>query len=521
MARIYMLPSSLWAVDESKGLEFHQPLPQSAQRLCFWSREAQGKRMRLSGSMLPQFKLAPEVLQAVWQLAKGPGRLSGALIGTKSSPYHYLSVNVEDCRWQVKSSARSIGDYMVTLVPNKAENSDLQAAWERLTQEISAKTDDVPIEPLQVCKTFCGFVALQGPPRLVLRFSVLHPAVPLFFTPVPQVKIVSTALSVQLVKDTKRATKCLTGYLTQDQSKRIVVLLPSDPNTAKYPMAGIWATGLPKLVGPVSDKHRQFPFCHPLVWAAAVRYLQTSAIRSRISPSPESHTFLFIYFDPIPRFYEVTAGQGAEWKVTNIEKIVQVDNQPATVTMSLDEEKSEGSVSSSQDLADTGLPSTASSSVDLRDSLFPVPSVPILRSRADTSDHSQDLHRNGQTSQPVLARPKGLGTARKQPELTINTTSLHLDESLSRTPTKRMMALTPMSARGSGDSNILRFSADESSMASHKLSIYHTDCEPTRLPPVSELPVPRITYQALSDSSEDEAEERSIQNKYLKQPVLR
>jgi len=529
MVRIYMLGIGLWTLGESAVGDFHQPLPQTAQRLCFWSREAQGKRQGLRGSMLPQFKLAPEVLQAVWQLAKGPGRLSGALIGTKSSPYHYLTVKVEDCRWQVKSSTRSVGDYMVTLVPNGVEVSELQTAWERLVQDLSSKTDDVPVEPLQVCKTFCGFVALQSPARLVLRFSVLHPAIALQFTPVPQVKIVSSALSVQLVKDTKRPSKCLTGYLTQDQSKRIVVLLPSDPNSAKYPMAGIWATGLPKHVGVVSEKHRQFPFLHPLIWAAAVRYLQTSAIRSRISPSPETHTFLFIYFDPVPRFYEVSA-QGADpaaWKVTTVEKIVPVDNSPVVITMSQDEEKSEGSVSSSQELADTGLqtrdPSTASSSEDFKDSLFRVPSVPVLRTcpSADMPDPFYDVHRASLASQHNFTRPKGLGTARKLTQLTINSTSLRLEEGLPHTPTKGMMALTPKTARYPGEVNKLRFSADESSMTGHKLSMYHTDSEPARLPPVSELPVPRITYQALSDSSEDDTEERFIQNKYLKQPVLR
>lgn len=456
--------------------------------------------------MLPQFRLTQEVLEAVWQLAKGPGRLSGSLIGTKSSPHHYLSVKVEDCRWQVKASSRSVGDYMVTLLPYGVEPYELQIAWERLVQEISSKTDDVPVEPLHICKSFCGFVALQSPARLVLRFTVLHPSIPLQFTPVPQVKIVNTSLSVQLVKETKRTVKFLTGYLTQDQNKRIVVLLPSDPNCGKYPMAGIWATGLPKPTSPVSDKQRNFPFLHPLIWAAAVRYLQTSALRSRISPSPETHTFLFIYFDPMPRFYEVSVPQGAEmagWKTTTVEKVVAIDS-PAIISFSNDEEKSDGSVTSSQELGDSGLttraPSTASSTEDFKESLMRAPSVPVLRTLHSTVEKC-DSHREG--------------VRKESRRVTVNTSYPKFDDP--HTPTKTTtLTLTPTNTRSHYEVNPLRFSIDESILAGHKASqFYHMDMESARLPPVSE--VPRITYQALSDSSEDEFEqERCVRTKYLK-----
>ena len=260
--------------------------------------------------MLPQFKISPEVLRTLYQLASTPGvpsRLSGSMIGTKSSPHHFLSLKIEDCKWHVKQGGRAVGDFMVTLRGERdGERRELELAWDNLMHDVVSRSDDVPLEPLHLCKSFCYFSPLSSPPRLRLHFTVLHPSLSLQFTPIPPLKISSSPLSVQLVKDTKKATRFLSGYLSIDQSKRAVVLLQSDPNVGRYPMMGVWATGVQRVAGE-AEKMRMFPFLHPLVWSAAVRYLHTSTIRSRLSPSPESHTFLFIYFDPIPHFYEVSS----------------------------------------------------------------------------------------------------------------------------------------------------------------------------------------------------------------------
>ena len=45
-----------------------------------------------------------------------------------------------------------------------------------------------------------------------------------------------------------------------DQSGRVLPLLPSDPLAYKYPIVGIWVTGIPE-----SQNSKAFPIMHPLV----------------------------------------------------------------------------------------------------------------------------------------------------------------------------------------------------------------------------------------------------------------
>ena len=129
------------------------------------------------------------------------------------------------------------------------------------------------------------------------------------FQPLPPLSLVSTALTVQLTN--KQPQTFQTGYLTMDQKKRVLPVQVSDPAAFKYPLIGVWAIAVP-------NENKAYPFTHPLVWAACVRYITSAYVHSRVSPDPDSVCFLFVYFGERTHFYEVHTQEAPVWATTAV-----------------------------------------------------------------------------------------------------------------------------------------------------------------------------------------------------------
>jgi hypothetical protein len=87
----------------------------------------------------------------------------------------------------------------------------------------------------------------------------------------------------------------------------------SDEMVFKYPIVGLWVAHIPGKSGEV---------VHPLVWSDCVRYLLTTVLCEKISPDPETGSFLFINFSHKPKFYEVSVSEPAKWIVLTCTKDV-------------------------------------------------------------------------------------------------------------------------------------------------------------------------------------------------------
>ena len=163
------------------------------------------------------------------------------------------------------------------------------------------------IEPLDICRTLIIFAADKNTEKLQIKCEILYPAISLQFTPICSLKLVSTPLSVKLTQNKRE--KFQAGYLTMDQSGRVLPLLPSDPLAYKYPIVGIWVTGIPE-----SQNSKAFPIMHPLVWANCVQFIENTNIKDKISPSLEDNCFLFLHFSNKPKFYEASTTDNPCWK---------------------------------------------------------------------------------------------------------------------------------------------------------------------------------------------------------------
>nr|XP_021380658.1 SCL-interrupting locus protein [Lonchura striata domestica] len=121
------------------------------------------------------------------------------------------------------------------------------------------------------------------------------------YTPVKPVPIIPTALARNLnspmnIAQVQGTYKC--GYLTMDQTRKLLLLLESDPKAYALPLVGVWLSGVTHIYS-------------PQVWACCLRYLFSSSIQERVFS--ESGSFLIVLYSLThkePEFYECVPCSG-------------------------------------------------------------------------------------------------------------------------------------------------------------------------------------------------------------------
>ncbi|XP_063636892.1 SCL-interrupting locus protein isoform X8 [Pan troglodytes] len=82
------------------------------------------------------------------------------------------------------------------------------------------------------------------------------------------------------------------GYLTMDETRKLLLLLESDPKVYSLPLVGIWLSGIIHIYS-------------PQVWACCLRYIFNSSVRERVFS--ESGNFIIVLYSMThkePEFYE-------------------------------------------------------------------------------------------------------------------------------------------------------------------------------------------------------------------------
>uniref|UniRef100_A0A8C2DEF1 STIL centriolar assembly protein n=1 Tax=Cyprinus carpio TaxID=7962 RepID=A0A8C2DEF1_CYPCA len=126
-----------------------------------------------------------------------------------------------------------------------------------------------------------------------LSWAAVTLACTLDVVPVRAVPIIPTALVRNLNSPagvTQNSRK--RGFLTMDQTRKLLLILESDPKAYTLPLVGIWLSG-------VTHIH------NPLVWAWCLRYLHSSALQDKVMS--EGGTFLVVLYSLThrdPEFYQ-------------------------------------------------------------------------------------------------------------------------------------------------------------------------------------------------------------------------
>ncbi|XP_072244864.1 SCL-interrupting locus protein homolog [Leuresthes tenuis] len=127
-----------------------------------------------------------------------------------------------------------------------------------------------------------------------LSWSAVCPAVSVDVQPVRAVPIIPTALLRSLTGAGRplQHSGRQRGFLTMDQTRKLVLLLESDPKASKLPLVGLWLSGVTHV-------------SNPQVWAWCLRFMFSSALQDRVLS--ESSCFLLVVFASThraPQFFQ-------------------------------------------------------------------------------------------------------------------------------------------------------------------------------------------------------------------------
>nr|XP_048309363.1 SCL-interrupting locus protein isoform X3 [Myodes glareolus] len=113
------------------------------------------------------------------------------------------------------------------------------------------------------------------------------PVKPIPIIPTALARNLSSNLSIAQIQGTYKH-----GYITMDETRKLLLLLESDPKVYSLPLVGIWLSGIIHIYS-------------PQVWACCLRYMFSSSIQERVFS--ESGNFIIVLYSLThkePEFYE-------------------------------------------------------------------------------------------------------------------------------------------------------------------------------------------------------------------------
>ena len=132
--------------------------------------------------------------------------------------------------------------------------------------------------------THCATAVSADGASMLLRFEALVPTLSLQATPLYALSVLRSPLADSL-RELSMRSQLRTGYLTMEQSRKLVVLSETDPKCFEVPLVGVWVSGVPS----PSD---------PYVWAAAVRFARLQhGTAEVVTPPDSSGAFLLLAFE--------------------------------------------------------------------------------------------------------------------------------------------------------------------------------------------------------------------------------
>uniref|UniRef100_A0A8C3RXZ8 SCL-interrupting locus protein n=1 Tax=Chelydra serpentina TaxID=8475 RepID=A0A8C3RXZ8_CHESE len=188
----------------------------------------------------------------------------------------------------INASGSSSGDVIVH------NSEDFNLAFKGLQQSLCSR-DSLDLSRLLTIRVHIASTENMDNLNFDFHWAAVTITNTLEYTPVKSVPIIPTALARNLSGHMNIAQiqgTYKSGYLTMDQTRKLLLVLESDPKAYALPLVGIWLSGITHIY-------------NPQVWACCLRYLFSSSIQERVLS--ESGSFLIVLYSLThkePEFYE-------------------------------------------------------------------------------------------------------------------------------------------------------------------------------------------------------------------------
>ena len=157
-------------------------------------------------------------------------------------------------------------------------------AYAALLQRAEALEGPRPLLLGEAFPTHCAAAVSPDGASLVLRLEALLPTLSLQATPLFPLSVLRSPLA-DSVREPSMCSQLRTGFLSMEQSRKLVLLSEADPKAFEVPLVGVWVSG----VKSAAD---------PYVWAACVRFARLQeGTAEAVTASDGSGAFLLQTFE--------------------------------------------------------------------------------------------------------------------------------------------------------------------------------------------------------------------------------
>ena len=220
----------------------------------------------------------------------------------------YVSHNRKEQSWPTLTSKLQDDIIIPVLLVNRREVNDASELADELFGEFvkeieensSNSLDSLAILKLFRCLCVCQYTDHFGELSFDLSWNLIAPATTFLLKPLNPVPIIPTALARNLsgplsLSSLQNAPKH--GFLTMDQTRKLLLLLESDPKISTLPLVGVWVSGV---LSP----------CDVNIWASLIRYCHSRKLENK-QFCDEDGFLLMCYSrtEKLPSFFECTVVQ--------------------------------------------------------------------------------------------------------------------------------------------------------------------------------------------------------------------
>uniref|UniRef100_A0A8C9S7Z5 STIL centriolar assembly protein n=1 Tax=Scleropages formosus TaxID=113540 RepID=A0A8C9S7Z5_SCLFO len=178
------------------------------------------------------------------------------------------------------------------LVVHSADNFNIAF---KMLQHSCCSRDAVDLSNLLILRAHLSCLEQLDSLSFNVRWVAITVANTLDIVPVRKVPIIPTALARNLSSPASMAQ-----FLTMDQTRKLLLLIESDPKAYTLPLVGVWLSGITHIHS-------------PQVWAWCLRYLYSSSLQDKVMS--EDGAFLVILYSTThrePEFYQCQPCSGQQ-----------------------------------------------------------------------------------------------------------------------------------------------------------------------------------------------------------------